>query len=317
MEQPPEFVDVYRPNYVCRIQKSVYGLKQVPRAWYVELRTYLLQFGFHNSVSDTSLFILKKGKSIVYMLVYVDDILVTGNDNELLRQTLDALSSRFSIKNHEELQYFFGIEAKRGPVGLHLSQQKYVIDLLTKTNMFGAKPVTTPMSTTPKLTLRLGTPLSDPTEFRAVVGSLQYLAFTRPDISYAVNCLSQFMHQPTLDHWMAVKRVLRYLAGTSDYGILLRRGSNRSLHAYTDANWAGDYDDYVSANGYTVYLGTHHISWSSKKQQSISHSSTEAEYRSVANTSTELTLICSLLQELGLSLSRVPVIYCNNIGATN
>ncbi|XP_019085751.1 PREDICTED: uncharacterized protein LOC109126539 [Camelina sativa] len=170
------------------------------------------------------------------------------------------------------------------------------------------------MATSPKLTLRSGTQLADPAKYRRIVGSLQYLAFTRPDISYAVNRLSQFMHQPSTDHWTAMKRVLRYLAGTLDHGILLKRGINRSLHAYTDTDWAGDSNDYVSTNGYIVYLGQHPISWSSKKQRSIAKSSTEAEYQSVATTSTELNWICSLLKELGVSFTTPPVIYCDNIG---
>lgn len=172
------------------------------------------------------------------------------------------------------------------------------------------------MATSPKLTLYSGTPLPDPKKYRTIVGSLQYLAFTRPDLSYVVNRLSQFMNSPTTDHWNAVKRVLRYLAGTVNHGIFLRRGTNLSLHAYSDADWAGNSDDYISTNGYVVYLGQHPVSWSSKKQKSISRSSTEAEYRSVANTSSEMIWVCSLLGELGLKLLAVPVIYCDNIGAT-
>nr|BAA78425.1 polyprotein [Arabidopsis thaliana]BAK41505.1 polyprotein [Arabidopsis thaliana]BAK41506.1 polyprotein [Arabidopsis thaliana]BAK41508.1 polyprotein [Arabidopsis thaliana]BAK41509.1 polyprotein [Arabidopsis thaliana] len=316
MSQPPGFIDKDRPNYVCKLRKALYGLKQAPRAWYVELRNYLLTIGFVNSVSDTSLFVLQRGKSIVYMLVYVDDILITGNDPTLLHNTLDNLSQRFSVKDHEELHYFLGIEAKRVPTGLHLSQRRYILDLLARTNMITAKPVTTPMAPSPKLSLYSGTKLTDPTEYRGIVGSLQYLAFTRPDISYAVNRLSQFMHMPTEEHLQALKRILRYLAGTPNHGIFLKKGNTLSLHAYSDADWTGDKDDYVSTNGYIVYLGHHPISWSSKKQKGVVRSSTEAEYRSVANTSSEMQWICSLLTELGIRLTRPPVIYCDNVGAT-
>lgn len=172
------------------------------------------------------------------------------------------------------------------------------------------------MATSPKLTLHSGTRLPDPKEYRGLVGSLQYLSFTRPDLCYAVNRLSQYMHMPTTEHWAAVKRILRYLAGTLDHGIFLRKGNSLSLHAYSDADWGGDMDDLVSTNGYIVYLGQHPISWSSKKQNGVARSSTEAEYRSVANTSCELQWICSLLAELGIHLSQVPVIYCDNVGAT-
>lgn len=316
MAQPPGFTDADRPHHVCRLRKAIYGLKQAPRAWYVELQTFLLSLGFSNSVLDTSLFILRKGSSVVYILVYVDDILTTGNDVNLLQQTLQSLARRFSVKDHEELHYFLGIEAKRTTTGLHLCQRRYVLDLLQRTNMLTAKPVTTPMATNPKLTLHSGEKLSDPTEFRSIVGSLQYLAFTRPDLSFAVNKLSQFMHCPTSEHWNAVKRLLRYLAGTPDHGIMLRRGTSNALHAFSDADWAGDADDYMSTNGYLVYLGKHPVSWSSKKQKTIARSSTEAEYRSVANASSELKWISSLLQELGIPFPSPPIIYCDNVGAT-
>lgn len=160
MSQPPGFVDPDKPDYVCRLRKAIYGLKQAPRAWYIELRNYLLSAGFVNSISDASLFILKKGKSMVYMLIYVDDILVTGNDDGLIQQTLHALAMRFSIKDPEDLHYFLGIEAKRTTSGLHLNQRKYIRDLLARTNMLSAKPVTTPMAASPKLSLHSGTRLS-------------------------------------------------------------------------------------------------------------------------------------------------------------
>lgn len=316
MEQPPGFIDADRPNHVCRLRKAIYGLKQAPRAWYVELQTFLTSLGFHNSAADTSLFILKHEASVAYILICVDDILVTGNSSKLIHQTLHALATRFSVKDHEELNYFLGIEATRTSAGLHLCQKRYILDLLDRTKMLGAKPVTTPTVASPKLSLHSGTPLQDPTEYRSVMGSLQYLAFTRPEISFSVNRLSQFMHSPTLDHWNAVKRVLRYLAGTYDNGIYLQRGTSLNLHAFSDADWAGDADDYISTNGYVVYIGNHPVSRSSKKQKTIARSSTEAEYRSVANTSSELMWISSLLHELGIRLSRPPTIYCDNVGAT-
>ncbi|XP_019093206.1 PREDICTED: uncharacterized protein LOC109129428 [Camelina sativa] len=155
------------------------------------------------------------------------------------------------------------------------------------------------MAASPKLLLYSGTRLSDPSQFRMVVGSLQYLAFTRPDISYDVNRLSQFMHRSTTDHWQAAKRVLCYLSGTITHGIFLPSNNALVLRAFSDTDWAGDTDDYVSTN---AYLGDQAVSWSSKKQHGVARSSIEAEYREIANASTEIRWICNLLSELRIHI---------------
>ena len=229
--QPPGFIDKDRPNFVCRLRKALYGLKQAPRAWYQELKPFLLQAGFQNSLADTSLFIYQRGCDLIYVLVYVDDIIIAGTTS-LVKAFNVSLANRFSVKDLGALSYFLGIEATRSSKGLHLMQRKYITDLLKRTNMLDAKPVSTPMSASPKLTLSSGHTLDDGKEYRAVIGSLQYLAFTRPDIAFAVNKLSQFMHKPTDAHWNAAKRILRYLAGTKSHGIFLRSDNPLTLHAF-------------------------------------------------------------------------------------
>jgi hypothetical protein len=161
-----------------------------------------------------------------------------------------------------ELSYFLGIQALRNQEGLHLRQAKYITDLLHNTDMIGAKPLNCPSSSGPKLSSVTGNILHDPTDYRRVVGALQYCTITRPDIAYSVNQLCQFMHCPRDVHWKAVKRVLRYLKGTIDIGLYYVPGDIK-LNAYCDSDWAGDPDDRRSTTGYGVFLGTNLISWSS------------------------------------------------------
>lgn len=162
MIQPPGFIDPNKPSYVCKLNKALYGLKQAPRAWYLELKNYLLSVGFENSVSDTSLFVQQRGSTLIYIIVYVDDIIVTESDIAVVEATLANLAAQFSIKDMGELSYFLSIEAHRTLQGLHLIQRKYVHDLLKRMKMMDVKPVPTPMATSPKFTLN-GDPHYDPT----------------------------------------------------------------------------------------------------------------------------------------------------------
>jgi len=147
-----------------------------------------------------------------------------------------------------------------------------------------AKPITSPMSSSTVLSAFIGDPMEDPSLYRSTVGSLQYLSLTRPDLGFAVNRVCQFMHRPTTLHWQAVKRILRYLKHTVSHGLLLHHTKSTSLQAYSDADWAGCPDDCRSTGAYCIFLGSNLISWSSSKQPMVSRSSTEAEYKPVANT---------------------------------
>ncbi|KAM1712874.1 hypothetical protein ACFX12_023700 [Malus domestica] len=178
--------------------------------------------------------------------------------------------------------------------------------------MEGAKPCSTPLGTV-KLD-HSGTPLANPTEYRSIVGGLQYLTWTRPDISFAVNQVCQFMHTPTDLHLQAAKRILRFLKGTSSHGIWFLKGP-LTLSAYSDADWAGCPFDRRSTSGFYVYLGSNLVSWSAKKQSTVARSSTEAEYRSLAHTAAEITWICKVFRDFGFPFTLQPTIWCDNISA--
>ena len=317
MSQPPGYVDSNNPTHVCQLTKVICGLKQAPRAWYTELKTFLLHFGFRNSISDPSLFIYHHGPHYIYLLVYVDDIIITGSSPSHLTSFVTTLAQRFSLKDLGTLSYFLGIEVIPNSHGLFLNQSKYIIDLLTRHNMHDSKPVNTPMATHPPLLHSHGSPTSNHTDYRAIVGSLQYLSFTRPDVVFTVNKLAQFMQAPTDLHWLALKRLLRYLRGTLHAGIQLHHNTPLRHHAFTDVDWAGDKDDYVSTTEYIVYLGHNPLSWSSKKQRPLARSPSEAEFRAVADTTTEVLWLRSLLTELGFNLRQTPAVYCDNLGATH
>ncbi|PHT83774.1 hypothetical protein T459_12217 [Capsicum annuum] len=181
--------------------------------------------------------------------------------------------------------------------------------------MSECKPVTTPMSSTTSLSLKDDTPLVDATLYRQVLGKLQYLSFTRLDISFAVNKLSQFMHAPTQTHWSLVKQLLRYLQYTKNHGLQITSKTHPRLFVYSDADWAGDINDKNSTSGYILYLGANPIIWSSKKQRTVARFSAEAEYRAVASALAEVNWVQKLLVELHVQLPYPPIIYCDNVGA--
>lgn len=201
MEQPPRYVNVNFPHHICKLRKSLYGLKQAPRAWNNMLKSALLAWGFVNSKSDTSLFIYRNGHSIVLLLIYVDDVILTGNNKLLLTEFVTALDKRFALKYLDHLNYFLGIQVSRLLDGLLLTQSKYVDDLLTRLNFSSLKPAPTPSALGKSFSINDGSPMADPFLYTSTVGALQYLTNTRPDISYIVNHLSQFLKQPTDVHW--------------------------------------------------------------------------------------------------------------------
>jgi len=314
MEQPQGFIDSRFPEHVCRLHKSIYSLKQAPRAWFHKLASTLLSLRFTESKVDYSLFLFHESNVHIFLLVYVDDIIVTGNSLHAITNLITQLQQSFAMKDLAPSHYFLGIHVQHLPHGLHLSQSKYILDMLARAKMTNAKPAKTPLPAGSQLSQHDGDPLNNASEYRHLVGALQYCTLTRPDISFAVNQLCQFMHSPTTTHWTTAKRVLRYLKGSINHGVSFSRGSLH-LHAYSDSDWAGNPYDRRSTTGYALFLGPCLISWSAKKQPVVSKSSTEAEYRSLALATAELFWLRMLFQEFHLYLSTPPTLWCDNLGA--
>ena len=313
MTQPEGFC-VGGPQLVCRLNKALYVLKLAPRAWFSKLQSALLSIGFNYGKCDCSLFIKVTPHYTLYVLVYVDDVIITGSTQQAISQLIQNLHSTFSLKDLGLLHYFSGIEAKpTTKKGLLLSQTKYIYDLLVKASMSDCKLSTTPMSSSLKLTKSGSEPFNNPSLYKSIVGALQYTTITRPEIAFSVNKVCQFMHQPLQSHWQAVKRRLRYLKGTINLGLHLRPCSSIYLHAFCDVDWGSDLDDRRSTSGSCVFFGDSLVTWFSKKQPVVSRSSIEAKYRSLASNVTELIWLKSLLIELQLPPSPTPSIYCDNL----
>ncbi|XP_060177732.1 uncharacterized mitochondrial protein AtMg00810-like [Lycium barbarum] len=226
------------------------------------------------------------------------------------------LSAEFAMKDLGPLSYFLGIVITRNADDLFLSQKQYAEEILERAGMSLSSPSPTLVDTKSKLSASKDAPFDDPTKYCQLAGALQYLTFTRPDISYAVQQVCLHMHDPRNEHMAALKRILRYIQGSIDFGLHLYKSTVSSLVSYIDADWGGCPDTRRSTSGYCVFLGDNLISWSSKRQPTLSHSSAEAEYRGVANVVSESCWIRNLLLELHCPIQKATLVYCDNVSAT-
>lgn len=251
------------------------------------------------------------------MLVYVDDIIVASSSQAATAALLKNLEKDFALKDPGDLHYFVGIEVKRSNGWLLLKQERYATDLLQRVGMKACKPVDTPLSISEKLSIHDGEKLGseDATKYRSIVGALQYLTLTRPDISFSVNKVCQFLHTPTTVHWSVVKIILRYIQGSLKIGLRIRKSSTMLVTAFSDVDWADCPDDRRSTGGFAVFVGPNLVSWSARKQPTVSRSSTEAEYKAMANATAEVMWVQKLLTELGIPHPSTACLWCDNLGA--
>ncbi|CAM8993843.1 unnamed protein product [Rhodiola kirilowii] len=316
MKLPPGF---YRKEKaagkVCKLVKSLYGLKQASRQWFAKFSDSLIEFGFKSSLNDYSLFTLTKGDIFLILLVYVDDVIITGNSEELISEVKQFIHHKFKIKDLGHLKYFLGLEVARSTEGIFLNQRKYALELLEEHSLTDCKPAKTPIRLKHNLSMSTAPILNDQLQYRRLVGKLIYLTITRPDLAYPVHILSQFMQHPTEDHQSAALRLLRYVKAAPAQGILFPACSDLQLKAFCDADWAACPLTRRSITGHCVMLGPCVISWKTKKQPVVSRSSAESEYRSMAAVCCELTWLARLVSDMGIHVSSAIHLHCDNKAA--
>ena len=315
MSLPPGY-DAPRTSgsVVCRLKKALYGLKQSPRAWFGRFRFTMKKYGYKQSDADHTLFLKKVGDKITVLIIYVDDMIVTGNDLTEMSKLKDYLSSEFDMKDLGRLKYFLGIEVNRSKQGIFVSQRKYVLDLLGETGMLGCEPIKSPIEKNHGLEECPDQTPVNKERYQRLVGRLIYLSHTRPDIAYAVSVVSRFMHNPSKQHMDAVVRILRYLKSAPGKGLLFSKHGNTDILGYSYSDWAGK-GDRRSTSGYLTFVGGNLVTWKSKKQKVVSLSSAEAEYRAMVKGICELLWLKRLMGELGFSSEKPMKLFCDNQSA--
>jgi hypothetical protein len=236
----------------------------------------------------------------MYVLGYVDDIIMATSSPTDTTTLLKALDTDFMLKDLGELHFFLSIEVTKNLAGLSLSHGKYVEDLLKIAGMVSCKPINTPLWTLEKLSAHVATLLgpNDATSYCSLVGGLQYLTLMRAEIAFSMNKVCQYLYVPTTLHLVAVKRILRYVRGTTDMGLQIVKLPSMHMHGFSDDDWAGSLDDRHSTGGFAIFLGSNLVSWSAHKQPMISLSITEAEYKALANAMDEIMWLQTLLVKL-------------------
>jgi hypothetical protein len=304
MVQPEGFVKPGEEHLVCKLIKSLYGLKQSSRAWNKKLHVELTKRGFTRCEADHSVYFKRDEAGQVYLLVYVDDIIILADSQVALQACKDALSTTFKMTDLGETSHFLGMEVHRDREArlMYLHQAAYIRAMLERYGMADCAPLRIPLAVGAKLPVVTQEEKSFHNLYQSMVGSLMYLMVaTRPDLAYAVGAVSQFASGPDEEHLSAVKRILRYVKGTANYKLTLGGElATLDLEGWSDADWAANDIKRKSISGYCFKLGVGAVSWKSKKHTSVALSSTEAEYMALTQACKEAIWIKLLLTELGV-----------------
>jgi hypothetical protein len=269
VEQPPGFVLKGHERKVLHLVKALYGLRQAPRAWYSKLEESLINLGFERSSYEHVVYLCGEQSQRLVVGVYVDDLVITGGNQADIDVFKAEMQATFKMSDLGLLHSYLGLEVAQTETGITVSQSAYAAKILENAGMTGCNPSQVPMEPRLKLS-KVSTPSAvDPTVYRSIVGSLQYLVNSRPDLAYSVGYISRFMEAPTMEHMAAVKRVLRYVAGTLHFGCHYTRKKQAQLVGYSDSDLAGDVDTRKSTTGVFFFLGNNLITWQSQKQRVV------------------------------------------------
>ena len=316
VEQPLGYIVKGQEGKVLKLKKALYGLKQAPRAWNSRLDKYFQAQGFYKCPHEHAVYakVAQNGKFLLACL-YVDDLIFTGNSPSMFEKFKQDMAREFEMTDIGLMSYYLGIEVNQMDDEILISQGSYTREILKKFKMENCQAVSTPIECGTKLSKFEESEKVDPTYFKSLVGSLRYLTCTRPDILYSVGLVSRYMEAPTTTHMKAAKRILRYLKGTMDYGLLYHHSNEFKLVGYCDSDWDGDIDGRKSITGYVFFMGDTPFSWSSKKQPIVTLSTCEAEYVAACSCVCQAIWLRRVLEELNMSQNESTEILVDNKSA--
>jgi hypothetical protein len=314
MEQPKEFSLTDNPNYVCKLKKALYGLKQAPQAWYYRLDNFLQDKEFKKVIVHSNLYIKSEGDNLLVVLVYVDDIIFCCTNESYVQWFDKSMQTEFEMSMIGELSYFISLQVNQSSAGIFISQEKYSKEMLKKFQMEDSSLASTPMVVGCKLSKDDISPNVDPRTYRSMIGSLLYITASRPDIMQAVRMVGRYQPAPKQIHLVAVTRIFKYLKGTMNYSLWYPRNQNFQLTAYSDVDWENCVDERKNTSGGAFFLGDSLVAWLSKKQGSISLSTTEAEYI-VATCCTQILWMIQTLVDLKVTYTDPIPLHCDNTSA--
>jgi hypothetical protein len=279
------------------------------------LDTYLKDKGFKRGTTNNNLYIKTKDNNFLIVLVYVDDIIFGCNKDSLVQWFSSAMQFEFEMSMIGEMPFFLGLQITQRPEGMFISQEKYLREMMKRFQMEDSKPMGTPMVTRCKLRKDDDSSDVDQRSYRSMIGILMYITTSRPNIMHVVGMVGRYQVAPKEIHLQDVKRIFRYLKETMTYGLWYPKNQNLQLTSYSDADWANCVDERKSTSGGAFFLGDSLVAWLSKKQGSISLSTTEVEYIAAATCCTQVLWMIQTLADLEVKYTAPIPIHCDNTSA--